>query len=122
MIQLELTTALAIYGAIIAGGACAIWLYTEITTRHAYHVLEHQYVWHCVYCTYTYLDQDAETVSQCPRCHSFNSAGDKGARLIKPSRTAVVPQPLPADTEQPRRNPSRGKRPGARRRGPRRRR
>ena len=121
MIQLELSTALAIYGALIAGGAFAIWLYTEITTRHAYHGLENQNVSRRDHYTCTYPDQHADTAPDCPRCHSLHRARDKGARLVKPSRAATEPPAEPA-AEQPRRNPSRRKRPRARSRGPRRRR
>jgi phage FluMu protein Com len=96
-------------------------LYTEIRTRHAYHFLEKQHVWRCVFCAYTYLDEEAETVSQCPRCASFNSIGDKDAKPVLP-RAAAEPSAAAAEVPAPppRRNPSHRKRPKAQRRGPRR--
>ena len=123
MIQLSLTQGLAFYSFLLLAGAVVIWLYTEITARRVHHRLEAQYLWRCIYCAYTYLDENAETLSQCPRCGSFNSLTDKHARFIKAPRATLKPaqQPAATDDESPRRNPSRRKRPGARRRGPRRR-
>ena len=121
MIEISLPAALIIYSVVILAGALGIWIYTELTTRRAYLVLEKQYLWRCVFCSYTYLDTEAVKHSTCPQCHSINSLEDKRARFIpvpkalRESGTAQEPK------RETRRNPSRGKRPGARRRGPRRR-
>jgi phage FluMu protein Com len=120
MIEISLSTALAIYSALIGFGAAAIWLYTEIRTRHAYHFLEKQHVWRCVFCAYTYLDEEAEMVSQCPRCASFNSIGDKDAKPVLPRTVAEPSAAEEVPVPPPRRNPSHRKRPKAQRRGPRR--
>lgn len=120
MIQISLGTALIVYSSIILLGALGIWIYTEITTRRAYLVLEKQYLWRCVFCSYTYLDEEAVKHSECPQCHAINSMTDKKARVVPPSGASLVPE-----SEGPghasRHNPSKGKRKGARHRGPRRR-
>lgn len=120
MIEISLPAALIIYSAAIVAGALAIWVYTEITTRRAYLVLEKQYLWRCSYCSYVYLDQDAIRHSSCPQCGAINALEDKGARYI-PAPKALAAQEEQREARESRRNPSRGKRPGARRRGPRKR-
>ena len=117
MIQISLTMALAVYTGVIGTIVVAIWLYTEVVTRRTYRRLGTQFYWRCVFCGYSYLDEDAEDVSRCPRCNSFVTASDRHARGIqsKKKETAdLVPE------EKPLRNPSRQKRPHQRRRGPRR--
>lgn len=124
MIEISLTTALALYSGIIVLGTLTIWIATEISTRLSHRVLEKQHLWRCVYCAYVYLDREAQDVSQCPRCKSYNAASDKKARWVRvsPSTERESPGDDTLLEAAPRRNPSRGKKPGARRRGPRRRR
>ena len=121
MIQISLSTALFVYGAIIVVGAVAIWLYTEVTSRRAYLVLEKQYLWRCVFCSYTYLDADAVTHSKCPQCHSINSMDDKQARFVPVAGADALAAAPDEPPQTSRHNPSKGKRKGARSRGPRRR-
>lgn len=121
MIEISLSTALVLYSAILGAMVFAIWLYTEVTVRRSYRVLEKQHLWRCVFCGYIYLDEDADTVSQCPQCESFNSVTDKRARYV-PTRRAQREEKKPEEkAEEPRRNPSHRKRPQQRRRGPRKR-
>ncbi len=120
MITISLSQALLLYSAIVLIGAMVIWVYTQVTMQRAQRVLGRQYLWRCFYCAYSYLDEEAEAVSECPRCHSFNAREDAqpayaGAR--NPGKT----QDAPAE-DRPRRNPSHRRRPGARTRGPRKRR
>ena len=121
MIQITLTQALALYSGILGALAIIIWLYTDITTRRRYHVLEKQFLWRCVFCGYNYLDEAAEDISKCPRCESLNVFTDKHARFIptrpKHPEKAVHREHAPGA----RRNPSHRKHPHQRRRGPRRR-
>lgn len=119
MIDIELTTAIVLYATLIGVLIGAIWLYTELIVRRTRKYLGQQFLWRCVYCRFSYLDEHAAHLSQCPRCHSYNSIEGKAAQGYEPG--------LPEDTvksgeQGPRRNPSRGKRKGQRRRGPRRRR
>lgn len=117
MIPISLSTALIVYSSLIGFFMIGIWLYTELSARRSYQFLERQFLWRCVFCGYTYLDEEAETISRCPRCESFNSVEDKHARFIK------VRDFHTADTapDEPQRNTSHRKRPHQRRRGPRRR-
>lgn len=121
MFEISLTQALAFYSSLVVLGAFFIWFYTEVNTHHAYRVLERQYLWRCVFCAFTYLDEAAERVSKCPRCHSLNSIDDAGARYAGVTLPSTEPVSLSV-IEPPRRNPSHRKRPGARNKGPRRRR
>jgi hypothetical protein len=123
MIQITLYNAIVLYSVLLGLLAGAIWLYTEIATRRTYRFLEHQFLWRCSFCSYAYLDDSSDDISQCPRCNSLNVPGDKGARdplLVPRQRASATAAPEPAAEGQ--RNPSRRKRPHQRRRGPRRRR
>jgi hypothetical protein len=121
MIQISLSMALIVYSIIVLVGAFGIWLYTEVTTRRGYLVLEKQYLWRCVFCSYTYLDADAVKHSECPQCHSINSMDDKQARFVPPAGALEQSGEAEAVQQATRHNPSKGKKKGARRRGPRRR-
>lgn len=115
MIEISLGTAVLFYGLVIAAGIAATWLFTEFSAARAYTALEQQDLWRCDFCTFTYLDRSGLNVSRCPRCQSFNAKENTGSpRLNLVEATA--------DIDAPRRNPSRRKRPGTGRRGPRRRR
>lgn len=120
MIEISLPAALILYSAIIVAGAFAIWLQTEVVTRKAYLVLEKQYLWRCTFCSYIYLDADAVRHSTCPQCHCINALDDKQARYIPTAKSLQVVEEV-GEGQVSRRNPSRGKRPGAKRRGPRKR-
>lgn len=122
MIALELKYALALYSSIIGLMALFIWVYTEIAVRRPHRFLGKQYLWRCIFCGYTYLDEAGDELSQCPRCESFNAASDKNARFVPVKGVADSPsrRDLTA-VESPTRNPSRRKRPHQRRRGPRKR-
>ncbi len=113
--------ALVLYSAGLALVVLGIWVYTEVTTRHTRRALGKQFLWRCVFCGYTYLDEGAEALSQCPRCQSFSSVNDRHARFVKaPPPIAAEDQTQPAPAKS-RRNPSHRKRPGQHRRGPRKR-
>ena len=121
MIQISLTTALALYSSILIGMVFCIWAYTEVSVSRSQRVIEKQFLWRCVFCGYIYLDEAAEKLSQCPRCHSYSSVEDKHARYVPPTLPRQETAPLEDDLFEPRRNPSHRKRPNQRRRGPRRR-
>ncbi len=119
MIDIELTNAIVLYAMLIAALIGGIWLYTELSVRRTRKYLGQQFLWRCVYCGFSYLDEHAADLSQCPRCHSYNSIEGKAAQGHEPSPAKDTAK---KDEEGPRRNPSRGKRKGQRSRGPRRRR
>jgi hypothetical protein len=126
MIQIGLTTALLIYGSAIVIGAVLLYFISELRATRVYRVLEKQFLWHCSFCGFLYLDENAGEISQCPRCESFNSgreAQDKAVIKAKQKlheETVEPPQPE-GEGETPRRNSSHRKRHGGSR-GPRRRR
>jgi len=120
MIEISLATALVFYSSLLGLMAFGIWVYTEITVRRAFNVLENQFLWKCVFCGYLYLDEEAETLSQCPRCESYNSVEDEKARLVKTRVYKTADRPTEPSSEDTR-NTSRRKRPHQRHRGPRRR-
>ncbi len=125
MIQITLTTALFLYGAAIICGVAMLYIVSELRARNVYRILEKQFLWRCAFCGYLYLDEDALSISQCPRCESFNTVGDAQDKAVRVARQRILPHdPVTADQsdeEAPRRNPSRKKRRQSHR-GPRRRR
>ncbi len=119
MIQLEIGKALILYSGLLLGFAAAIWAYTEISAWRAHRTLGKQYLWRCVFCGFSYLDESAEHISKCPRCESLNSMEDKHARVVNVH--AESPAVAEAGSPPAGRNTSKRKRPNQRRRGPRKR-
>jgi len=120
MIAIELKWALLLYASILGAMVAFVWLYTEVTVWRPRRYLGQQFLWRCTFCSYTYLDESNEHISQCPRCQSFNSATDANVRFV-PTRNDGEQSPILDEDLESRRNPSRRKRPNQRRRGPRRR-
>lgn len=77
MIEISLTFALALYSAVLALIVIVIFLYTELSVLRPQQHLGEQFLWKCTFCACTYLDESANPISQCPRCHSFNSLEDE---------------------------------------------
>lgn len=125
MIQITLGTALLIYGTVIIVGFAILSILGELRATGVYRTLEKQFMWRCIFCSFVYLDEAAVTLSKCPQCGSFNKSREAQDQRVSTSREQWAPEtpPGPANPEDmPRRNPSRRKRPGQTRRGPRRRR
>ena len=120
-IQIALTHALALYSAIFGIIIFLIWLYTGIAARRTHRSLEKQNLWRCSFCGYVYLDEGSWELSKCPRCESYNSADDKHARYTKLKGSKKEKAKKDDSQQMVKRNPSRHKRPGQKRRGPRRR-
>jgi hypothetical protein len=114
VIELELSQALILYSALLGLLAGGIWLYTELSVRRPQRKLGQQFVWKCAFCGCTYLDEQAERLSKCPRCENFNTAAEAAQ---SPMGRALEPEP----PREPALGSSRGKRKHRRRRGPRRR-
>jgi phage FluMu protein Com len=122
VIHISVTTAFLVYSIALAVIFLALYLYTEMGERKSHRVLTRQFLWRCVYCGYTYLDEGAEALSQCPRCRSLNDEAESRPREVQ-TRPGRRGQPAPEPTSpEARRNPSRRKNPHRARRGPRRRR
>lgn len=120
MIQLTITQALALYTFLVGSLAVSIWAYTEFSVRRPQRALGKQFLWRCTICGFTYLDDRAEEMSECPQCGTLLSATDKGAREVITADGNTVPNETEEKSEV--RKGSKRKRPHARRRGPRRRR
>ncbi len=125
MITISLTTAVILYAGLILLGAATLWLFGELGSRRTLRVLEKQNLWRCAYCGYVYLDESAGLHSKCPRCNSINIIEEAQDRVVAREKERFVeahPPPVEPhnDEDDPRRNPSRRKRPGAGSRGPRR--
>lgn len=119
MIRLELTHALWMYSAVLGALAVGIWVYTEVSVRRPQRAMGKQYLWHCIICGYSYLDEQSTDLSACPQCGTILSAEDPGARELITASGVPVPAQETGDRTK---GNSRRKRPTARRRGPRRRR
>lgn len=115
MIELQLSQALVLYSVLLGVLAGGIWLYTELSVRRPQRKLGQQFLWKCAYCGCTYLDEQAERVSQCPRCENFSTAAEAAQ---SPSASALEPEPQRGAAQ----GSSGRKRKHQRRRGPRRRR
>ena len=120
MVTITLTQALVLYSAVLGALILVLWLYTEVTSRRTHRQLRKQNLWRCTICAYTYVDEGARPVSECPRCHSFNRFEEREG---KPKDQGTERSAPAVSLDEPQRsNPSRHKRPGQRRRGPRKRR
>ncbi len=120
MIKITLTNAIVVYGGILFTIAVIIWIYTEMSSHKYQRDTAKQSLWRCTFCAYTYLDEQAETLSQCPRCESYNSAQDAHVKAVR-QRVKIADGDLP-HREKGSPNPSKQKRSRRRSRGPRKRR
>lgn len=117
MIELTLTQALALYSGALGLLALGVWVYTELAVRRPQRALGQQFLWRCVFCGCTYLDEQSRRLSPCPRCGSLNTR-DEAAAAPGPDEAESPQEP---DLAEAARNTSRRKRHHQRRRGPRRR-
>lgn len=120
MIPITLTTAIVLYTGLLGFLFLGIWVYTEMTVHRHQRQLGKQFLWRCVFCGYSYLDETAETLSHCPRCNSINAARDHAARAVPAKAVPEADTGSASETDEIRRNPSRQKRHHQRHRGPRR--
>lgn len=118
MIEIQLSTAVALYSLVLGLAGMGIWLYTELTVRRPQRHLGQQFLWKCTFCGCSYLDEHAEDLSKCPRCENLNVAGEAAVFQIHDSGATPAPEAAAAAA----RNTSRRKRHHRRSRGPRRRR
>ncbi|MDX9971544.1 MAG: hypothetical protein RBU21_01000 [FCB group bacterium] len=118
MIPISLTTAILVYSTMLAAIFMVLYLYTEQGARRSERILAQQFRWRCTYCGYTYLDEAAVSISQCPRCQSINNEAEGRPRELRGHEQPVTEEP--DEFAETRRNPSRRKRPNQKRRGPRR--
>jgi hypothetical protein len=120
MIEVELTTALALYSVVIGVLVLMIWLYTELSIRRPQRRLGRQFLWRCTFCSCTYLDETAQTLSQCPRCANYNRMEEAAAAPQTAPVLASTADTSKEDPNKPRKGSKRKRR--QRKRGGRRRR
>lgn len=82
MIELSPTTAMMVYLCVTLAMLIGIWAYHHYRCRRRKVVLIQQELYVCEYCHFTYLDQVAKPITQCPQCDSFN----KKNRYIRRSK------------------------------------
>ena len=116
MIEISLPQALAIYSVVLGMMVAGIWLYTELAVHGPQRSLGRQFLWRCSFCGCTYLDEEAQRLSKCPRCESFNTADEATTRKVQPDLSSEAVETGTG------RNRSKRKRHHQKRRGPRRRR
>ena len=122
MITIELTHALLLYSSVLAALIMGIWIYTEFTVKRPQRFLGKQFLRVCSFCRFSYLDENTERLSQCPRCESINAFGpEPEAGSEEEFDYFAAPQDLAAE-KAAHRNTSRKGRHHRTRRGPRRRR
>ena len=116
MIEIELTTALAIYSGLLALLGVGIWIYTELSVRRPQQYMGKQFLWRCTFCACTYLDESANPISQCPRCFSYNSVADKAGPANLPNIPKTEEDFRPSNARASSKRKRRGGRRGPRKR------
>ena len=72
MIRLEFSWAVALYLSICLGALMLYWAFFEKVNTLPNRSVSDRSVWHCVICTYFYIDSRHSDISVCPRCGSYN--------------------------------------------------
>ncbi|MFH1853976.1 MAG: hypothetical protein ABH815_01545 [Candidatus Omnitrophota bacterium] len=72
MIKVEFSFAIAVYMFLTVFLIFIIWLFTEKKKTLKLLSSENRFFWQCNICTYVYIDSRHNTISQCPRCGSYN--------------------------------------------------
>jgi hypothetical protein len=76
MIHVDFFTAISAYMGLILISLVGISLWIELNSRgrSPKRFGAAQKKWKCHYCGYVYLGTSEESISQCPRCESYNKA------------------------------------------------
>lgn len=76
MIKIEFSTAVALYLFLTVFIVFVIWLFFENRKIAKPLYSDNRFFWQCNICTYVYVDTMHNTISQCPRCGSYNNKED----------------------------------------------
>lgn len=78
MIKIEFSLAIALY---LILTTCVVLLFLILKNRREPKQFssEKRFLWQCSICTYVYVDTRHNTISQCPRCGSYNKKEEKGS-------------------------------------------
>jgi predicted Zn-ribbon and HTH transcriptional regulator len=76
MIKIEFSLAIALY---LVLTTCVVLLIIVLKNRKGQKQFssEKNFLWQCFICTYVYVDSRHNTISQCPRCGSYNKKEGK---------------------------------------------
>lgn len=72
MIELDISTAVAVYLFMTVIGILFLWLFFDREPRPKHYSSETKSIWQCEICTFSYIDSQHDVISKCPRCSSFN--------------------------------------------------
>jgi rRNA maturation endonuclease Nob1 len=73
MFKIDFNFGIALYLGFVFFLVCILWILGERKTKAFSNFdREKKFVWQCDICTYTYVDSKNFSVSQCPRCGSYN--------------------------------------------------
>ncbi|MBU3911961.1 MAG: hypothetical protein KKD90_05185 [Candidatus Omnitrophica bacterium] len=79
MIEIEFSSAIAIFIFLTVFIVFVIWLFTEKKKALGLLSPESRFLWQCNICTYVYIDSRHNAISQCPRCNSYNKKSSESA-------------------------------------------
>ena len=79
MFKIDFDFGIALYLGLIIFLIFIFWIKSEKKEgRPSSKYEEKEFIWQCEICAYTYVDSTHASISQCPRCGSYNERKDKG--------------------------------------------
>ena len=72
MIELDITTAVALYLCLTVITLLLLELYLDRGTKSKQYASEKKSIWQCEVCAFTYIDSQHDVISKCTQCGSFN--------------------------------------------------
>jgi uncharacterized paraquat-inducible protein A len=79
MIELDISTAVALYLLLTVVSLLLLWLFLDSQTKPRQYASEEKSIWQCEVCFFSYVDSQHDVISRCPRCGSFNKRKEKGS-------------------------------------------
>jgi uncharacterized paraquat-inducible protein A len=77
VIPVSVSTAVFLYLTFALASIFILWVLFERGASSEKFTFDRSEIWHCSICTYTYVDSTHDTISQCPRCRSFNKKAEE---------------------------------------------
>ncbi|NQT74906.1 MAG: hypothetical protein HQ566_00110 [Candidatus Omnitrophica bacterium] len=72
MIKIEFSLAIALFLILTVCLVLISWMFFDKKKQLGPFSSEKAFFWQCSICTYVYVDSKHNTISQCPRCGSYN--------------------------------------------------
>jgi hypothetical protein len=79
MIQLDMSTAVALYLLLTVVSILILWLFLDRESRPKQYASGKKSIWQCDVCFFSYVDSQHDVISRCPRCGSFNKRKESGS-------------------------------------------